>query len=135
MSPLFTPLSRMLHHDNLYLCHRLNEMYRFPNPSGIKPPIARQVSTPAASASDLSDPCAIVKLNGTAMTPACLQELYGIPATPATVASNGLAVAEYEYEYAEESDLHVCPCDTAAGPRLLTQERSTRHSCRRIVRT
>ncbi|KAF9813130.1 hypothetical protein IEO21_05741 [Rhodonia placenta] len=79
----------------------------FPNPSGIKPPIARQVSTPAASASDLSDPCAIVKLNGTAMTPACLQELYGIPATPATVASNGLAVAEYEYEYAEESDLHA----------------------------
>jgi len=41
------------------------------------------------------------------MTPACLQELYGIPSTPATVRTNALAVTAYDSQWAELSDLQL----------------------------
>lgn len=41
------------------------------------------------------------------ITPACLQALYGILATPATQASNTLGVTAYEAEYAQTADLVV----------------------------
>ncbi|KAE9388974.1 family S53 protease-like protein [Gymnopus androsaceus JB14] len=39
------------------------------------------------------------------VTPTCLQELYGIPATPATEKTNSLLVTAYEDEFAQTADL------------------------------
>ncbi|KAJ7268464.1 subtilisin-like protein [Mycena rebaudengoi] len=52
---------------------------------------------PAASC-DTSDGNGVI-------TPTCLQDLYGIPTTPATETSNALLVTGYENEWAQESDL------------------------------
>ena len=41
------------------------------------------------------------------ITPTCLQDLYGIPATPATQTSNTLLVTAYQDEFAETADLSV----------------------------
>lgn len=41
------------------------------------------------------------------ITPSCLQELYGIPATPATEQSNTLLVTAYGGEFAENADVAV----------------------------
>jgi hypothetical protein len=41
------------------------------------------------------------------ITPACLQDLYGIPATPATQTSNTLLVTGYVDEWAQISDFTV----------------------------
>ncbi|KAJ7140153.1 family S53 protease [Mycena crocata] len=40
-----------------------------------------------------------------AVTPACLQSLYGIPTTPATELSNSIAVAGFIEQFAEKADL------------------------------
>ncbi|KAF8160451.1 family S53 protease [Mycena galopus ATCC 62051] len=48
---------------------------------------------------DLPDSCA------STMTPACLQELYGIPTTPATQKSNTLGVAGFIDQWANQADL------------------------------
>lgn len=42
------------------------------------------------------------------ITPACLQALYGIPTTPATVSSNKLAVSGFIEQFANQADLRVC---------------------------
>ncbi|KAF7378256.1 Family S53 protease-like protein [Mycena sanguinolenta] len=52
---------------------------------------------PAASCNS-SDPAGVI-------TPVCLQDLYGIPTTPATEASNTLLVTGYEFEWAQQADL------------------------------
>ncbi|KAF8145773.1 family S53 protease-like protein [Mycena galopus ATCC 62051] len=52
---------------------------------------------PAASCNS-SDPSSFV-------TPTCLQDLYGIPTTPATQNSSSLLVTGYEYQWAQEVDL------------------------------
>ncbi|KAJ7451298.1 peptidase S8/S53 domain-containing protein [Mycena latifolia] len=39
------------------------------------------------------------------VTPACLQALYGIPATPATTAGNALLVTAYQQQFAQTADL------------------------------
>ncbi|KAF7368433.1 Family S53 protease-like protein [Mycena venus] len=52
---------------------------------------------PAASCNS-SDPAGVV-------TPTCLQDLYGIPATPATEASNTILVTGYEDSWAQRADL------------------------------
>ncbi|KAJ6467910.1 family S53 protease-like protein [Mycena sanguinolenta] len=52
---------------------------------------------PAASC-NTSDPAGVI-------TPTCLQELYGIPSTPATETSNALLVTGYEFEWAQQADL------------------------------
>ncbi|KAJ6586025.1 family S53 protease-like protein [Mycena capillaripes] len=41
------------------------------------------------------------------MTPACLQSIYGIPATPATQFNNTLLVTAYVDEFAQQADLEV----------------------------
>jgi tripeptidyl-peptidase-1 len=41
------------------------------------------------------------------ITPTCLQELYGIPKTPATEKSNTLLVTAYEDQFAQTADLSV----------------------------
>ena len=41
------------------------------------------------------------------ISPACLQDLYGIPATPATQQSNTLLVTAYENEFGEAADISV----------------------------
>ena len=42
------------------------------------------------------------------ITPSCLQDLYGIPATPATETSNTLGVTAYDFQWALNKDLAVC---------------------------
>lgn len=54
---------------------------------------------PAASCNS-SDPAGII-------TPTCLQDLYGIPITPATEASNTLLVTGYVDQWAQSADLSV----------------------------
>jgi len=44
---------------------------------------------------------------GGTITPACLQELYGIPRTPATQKSNTLLVTGYVDQFPQRSDLAV----------------------------
>lgn len=39
------------------------------------------------------------------ITPTCLQDLYGIPATPATQSSNGLGVSGFIEQFANQADL------------------------------
>lgn len=41
------------------------------------------------------------------MVPECLQAMYGIPTTPATQASNQIAVTGYDNLYAQQADLQV----------------------------
>lgn len=41
------------------------------------------------------------------ITPSCLQELYGIPTTPATEKSNTLLVTAYSDEFAQSADVEV----------------------------
>jgi len=41
------------------------------------------------------------------VTPNCLQEMYGIPTTPATESSNAVLVTAYEGEFAQAADLSV----------------------------
>ncbi|KAJ7435200.1 family S53 protease-like protein [Mycena galericulata] len=57
-------------------------------------------TTPAA-------PCNTSEPDHGVITPTCLQELYGIPATPATQSTNALLVTAYEQEYALQSDLTI----------------------------
>lgn len=44
------------------------------------------------------------------ITPACLQDIYGIPATPATEKSNTLLVTAYVEQFAQKADLTVAFC-------------------------
>lgn len=58
--------------------------------------------SPMASASEaINASCADV------INPACLQEIYGIPSTPATQSSNRIAVAGYDDQWANIADLEV----------------------------
>ncbi|KAJ6467885.1 family S53 protease-like protein [Mycena sanguinolenta] len=52
---------------------------------------------PAASCNS-SDPAGVI-------TPTCLQELYGIPTTPATETSNAILATGYEDQWAQQADL------------------------------
>ncbi|KAF8260544.1 peptidase S8/S53 domain-containing protein [Lactarius quietus] len=57
------------------------------------------------------------------MTPACLQQLYGIPSTSASQSSNKLAVTGYNDEFANEADLEVFLSRfTDQPPRTFTLE-------------
>ena len=51
------------------------------------------------------------------VTPACLQDLYGIPATAATSAGNALLVTAYEDQFAQSADLSVRAFLPASAPR------------------
>ena len=43
----------------------------------------------------------------TTITPSCLQALYGIPTTPATVSTNQLGVSGFIEQFANQADLKV----------------------------
>jgi tripeptidyl-peptidase-1 len=55
------------------------------------------------------------------ITPTCLQDLYGIPATPATEKSNILAATGYESEFASIADLAVCTPEIPRTDAQLTR--------------
>ncbi|KAJ7913647.1 family S53 protease-like protein [Mycena leptocephala] len=57
-----------------------------------------QIRNRPAASCDTSDPAGVI-------TPTCLQDLYGIPITPATETSNVLLVTGYEDEWAQAADL------------------------------
>ena len=78
---------------------------RFPDPYG-KNPIVKTVP-PSKRSETFSERADDYLINGTYIAPSCLQSLYNIPTTPATSASNKLAVTGYVEEYAEYSDLTV----------------------------
>ncbi|KAF8530031.1 subtilisin-like protein [Hysterangium stoloniferum] len=71
---------------------------RFSTPGDIRP--ASQGNTDAAVAPD-----AVPASCANTVTPACLQALYGIPATPATQASNKLGVSGFIDQFAQTADL------------------------------
>ncbi|KAI0727417.1 peptidase S8/S53 domain-containing protein [Fomitopsis betulina] len=73
----------------------------FPTTSRIVSVVKAPVSlSPMASVQEaVSASCADV------ITPTCLQELYGIPSTPATQSSNRIAVAGYDDQWANIADL------------------------------
>lgn len=51
------------------------------------------------------------------ITPTCLQDIYGIPATAATQKSNTLAVTAYQQQFAQNVDLKVRP--VIIGPEIV----------------
>ncbi|KAI0064355.1 family S53 protease [Artomyces pyxidatus] len=73
----------------------------FPNP-GSNAPLA---STPAKIASNYSIDATAPSSCNTAITPTCVQELYGIPTTLATQKTNQLAVSGFIDQYANSADL------------------------------
>ncbi|KAI0046855.1 family S53 protease [Auriscalpium vulgare] len=75
----------------------------FPNPRRVALPI---VSTPVSivSGNTTIDATAPASCNS-AVTPACIQELYGIPTTLATQSSNQLAVSGFIDQFANSADL------------------------------
>ncbi|TFY62562.1 hypothetical protein EVJ58_g3775 [Rhodofomes roseus] len=75
----------------------------FPDPFGKKPVVnAIPPSKRSETDSKRADNCLV---NGTYITPSCLQSLYSIPTAPATSSSGQLGVTGYVDEYAEYSDL------------------------------
>ncbi|KAH9924393.1 family S53 protease [Fomitopsis serialis] len=73
----------------------------FPKFSALSPAFAtQQKERQQAPADNL-----IAAACGSTVTPACLQSLYGIPATPATEPSNTLGVTGYFDEWANKADL------------------------------
>ncbi|KAH9920671.1 Pro-kumamolisin, activation domain-containing protein [Fomitopsis serialis] len=75
--------------------------FRFPKFSALSPAFATQQKEQQQAPAD--NPVAAAC--GSTVTPACLQSLYGIPATPATEPSNTLGVTGYFYEWANKADL------------------------------
>ncbi|KAI0054575.1 hypothetical protein BV25DRAFT_1816888 [Artomyces pyxidatus] len=79
----------------------------FPNPLASKEPVSVTPGRLRASSSNVTGAAAPASCN-TAITPACVQALYGIPTTPATQSSNTLAVSGFINQFANEADLTVC---------------------------
>jgi tripeptidyl-peptidase I len=48
------------------------------------------------------------------ITPACVEDLYGLPTTLATQSSNQIAVAGYSGQFAQQADLTVRPVISSA---------------------
>lgn len=74
--------------------------YRFPQFQIKRPltfkPLKRNLTSRALPSSCASE-----------VTPSCLQELYGIPTTPATQSSNKIGVSGFIEEFANQADLKV----------------------------
>ena len=73
----------------------------FPNPNGHLPVI----SSPSPNANSKVAPLATCST--TAVTPGCIQTLYGIPTTLATQTSNVLGVSGFIDQFANQADLTV----------------------------
>lgn len=57
---------------------------------------------------DKRDPAASCNSSaGGSVTPTCLQELYGIPTTPATEKTNAILVTGYQFQFAQTESLSV----------------------------
>ena len=75
----------------------------FSNPYGNRPVVSTPfTSEPAKRAIEPLATCST-----TAVTPACVESIYGIPKTLATSSSNGLAVSGFIDQYANSADLKV----------------------------
>ncbi|KJA22321.1 hypothetical protein HYPSUDRAFT_139376 [Hypholoma sublateritium FD-334 SS-4] len=77
----------------------------FENPFGLPVVASPKVLTPPARRSTNLESRAVPASCNTAVTPSCLQALYGIPATLATQASNQLAVSGFIDQFANQVDL------------------------------
>ncbi|KAI0661205.1 family S53 protease [Cubamyces menziesii] len=74
----------------------------FPNPFGRLPAmIAPPKAKPAVNLTSDAVPASCA----TTITPSCLQALYGIPTTPATVSTNQLGVSGFIEQFANQADL------------------------------
>ncbi|TFK49384.1 subtilisin-like protein [Heliocybe sulcata] len=73
----------------------------FPNPYSHLP----VVSSPAPK--NVTVDAAVPSSCARTVTPTCLQDLYGIPTTPATESSNRLAVSGFIEQYANQADLRT----------------------------
>ncbi|KAI0054617.1 family S53 protease [Artomyces pyxidatus] len=76
----------------------------FPNPLASKKPASVTPGRLRTSSSNVTSAAAPASCN-TAITPACVQALYGIPTTPATQSSNTLPVSGFINQFANEADL------------------------------
>ncbi|KAI0066334.1 subtilisin-like protein [Artomyces pyxidatus] len=76
----------------------------FPNPLASKRPVSVIPRRSRPPSSNITSDAAPASCN-TAITPSCVQELYGIPTTPATQSSNTLAVSGFIGQFANEADL------------------------------
>ncbi|KAJ7689567.1 subtilisin-like protein [Mycena rosella] len=70
----------------------------FTNPYARSPALSKAIASPV-SANASPDSC------NSSMTPTCIQALYGVPTTPATQYSNGIAVAGFINQFARRADL------------------------------
>ncbi|KIP08461.1 hypothetical protein PHLGIDRAFT_508562 [Phlebiopsis gigantea 11061_1 CR5-6] len=75
----------------------------FNNPFGVAPTFSIPAK-PLASATNLTSDAVPASCSST-ITPACIQALYGVPTTPATVKSNTLGVAGFIDQFANDADL------------------------------
>ncbi|OJT13117.1 Tripeptidyl-peptidase sed3 [Trametes pubescens] len=76
----------------------------FPNPFARLPAmVAPPKAKPAVNVTSDAVPASC----SSTITPACLQALYGIPTTPATVSSNQLAVSGFIEQFANQADLRT----------------------------
>ncbi|KAF8215443.1 family S53 protease [Mycena galopus ATCC 62051] len=94
----------------------------FAPPLRSKPKLVAASSAKRATAGsdDLPDSCT------STINPACLQELYRIPTTPATQKSNTLGVAGFTDEWANQEDLTVISADVLFST-ILTTDLPTDH--------
>lgn len=85
------------------------------------PPTFVPVLTPQGQEADTNITTVCGPYNQPNITAACLQYLYGIPATPATSPGNGILVTGYVQQYANAEDLKVRACKGAAFPGSLSE--------------
>ncbi|TDL21547.1 subtilisin-like protein [Rickenella mellea] len=85
----------------------------FPNPFGLPMISAPLKVAPDANVSSDAVPASCA----TAVTPACLRALYGIPTALASQDSNKLGVAGHDFQFANQADLKVLD-DASTGPQL-----------------
>ncbi|KAJ6454753.1 family S53 protease [Mycena vitilis] len=76
----------------------------FPNPQGVVPSSIRNTPTTPDAQPSVSSVSADCRSNSS-WTVSCIQELYGIPKTPATPANNVFAVSGFANDFANNRDL------------------------------
>lgn len=88
-----------------YEFQSLTRLFRisFPHPKG-----NRAVMHSASAVNSTRRASQAGACSSSGITPACAQQLYNIPSTPATESSNQLAVSGFIKQYANQADLTVC---------------------------
>lgn len=82
------------------------------------------VSAPIKVSNSTIEPLA-VNCSPNAVTPACIQSLYGIPTTPATQSSNVLGVSGFLQQFANSADLAVSEMVSIYSPILIDMRRAS----------